>query len=185
MPMDQYISAVQAAAQQTSDFNAQQAQINRDWQEYMSNTAHQREMADLEAAGLNPILAARQGASTPSGAQASGDSATGAIAGILGQVLATNSAQAIADKNNAAAQLLEQMRELHDVDMAQRFPNNPYAAIAAVLDQFLNGGKSVDSLVDMLKSGDLGGIGGVAKKAIEIVNAADQKKSNRTSNRIN
>lgn len=84
---DDYIGAVEDRINQNNAWSAEQAQKQMDFQERMSNTAIQRQVADLKAAGINPVLSARLGgASTPQGAMAEGSNNINAFVQALEKV---------------------------------------------------------------------------------------------------
>lgn len=114
-------------------FSSKEAAKNRDWQQMMSNTAHQREIADLKAAGLNPVLSAMggNGASVGSGATASGVTSAGAkgeadtslnsaLVNLLGSIynrttqleaanINARTQEAVAEKYNATSEIVAQI----------------------------------------------------------------------------
>lgn len=67
------IVAQQGMQAESEQFNAGQAQISRDYNTQMSNTAYQRASADMKAAGLNPMMmtGGAMNASTPASPTAS------------------------------------------------------------------------------------------------------------------
>jgi len=66
--------------QKAMDWESNEASTNRDWQKMMSDTSYQRAVQDLKLAGINPILAYTNGASTPQGNVGGGFTSSGAMA---------------------------------------------------------------------------------------------------------
>ena len=78
------------------EFEASQAQIQRDYETEMSNSAVTRATQDMINAGINPVLAAGASASTPTVGIASGYSSAGSMAkGSKADVSETNQALAL------------------------------------------------------------------------------------------
>ena len=121
-----------------------------EFQERMSNTAHQRQMADLKKAGINPMLSARLGgASSPAGASYQASNIGAAAVEGYGKVSSAKQAQAQTKQVQAQTKVtkqqeaklvqeIKQMKDLHNERWQRLFatmgPDNIAASVAAAIN---------------------------------------------------
>lgn len=110
--------------------NRSAAREQMEFQREMSSTAHQRQMADLHAAGLNPILSAKYGgSSTPQGAKYEAQNVLRSV---------TSNAKMIAEteRTKAEAGLVENKKKLTDADTEKKLAEKLNFEIKNKMDKF-------------------------------------------------
>lgn len=147
--------------------SAQQAGVNRDFQERMRSTQYQTAVKDMQAAGLNPMLAYSQGgAGTPGGAQGQVVTASSpGMSGASGQVPSRipmqkpdfssmlNAAQSVVafEQNKANVELTRAQAE----ETASRVPANMMRTrqMEAEVQDLVDRKPEIQARIDSMKAG--------------------------------
>lgn len=158
------------------NFNADQALQQMAFQERMSNSAHQREIKDLEAAGLNPILSSGgSGASSPGGASASSPTASSASGSVVNESAElANSAKSMAEMlrqnpvlNAQVANLKAENQRINEQTKQLQISNAQQGVLTPV---YMEAGKAVNSGISKVK--DMLGIKDAGDVVGEVLDAA-------------
>lgn len=143
--MNSLLSEVKNNNAQSNALALQESERNRQFQYDMSSTAHQREVEDLKAAGLNPILSANAGASTPSGSQASISDASSSLSGLLASAIAGMVSIANTNSNNATQTAINQKQiDLQEMLGLKNIDLSKYGLDLGLLQTQMNNATSLD-----------------------------------------
>lgn len=148
------------------------------WQERMSNTAHRRQMTDLKAAGINPILTAKYGgASTPSPNMPQLENP--GMAGISGLSAGMTSAKTMADTELTQAQelLTDVEKDLKNLELNKK---GAYDKVYKHVNNMLG---AIDNLYGKDQNGYKETLEAIAEKVKKSVTALNNKDPN-TINRL-